>query len=376
VKLINLAALTSTAGGSAGAEGSSPLHCSIELDNDEAALCVTVATFVERSGQQQYVIVGTATALSLSPRRAISTALRTYRVCLVDDGGEAAMDEGGSAAPAAASPGSRWTLQLEHVTPIDDALIPGALIPFAGRVLVGAGNKLCLFDLGQKKLLRKCELPGLPSFVTCLASSLDRVFVGDAAESIIVVRYRRAENAFVIFADEPISRWCTAITLLDHDTIAVGDRFGTIAVLRIPEGANDDAGEVPVTGRSGDKLALNGAPFKLTTLAQFYCGGAVTSLSRGALSEGGLDVVLYSTAAGALGVLAPLLSKDAVDFFMHLEMYLRATESISVIGRDHLMWRSYFAPVMVRDSGGCASHFCPSIYLTRRPPPILFPERH
>jgi hypothetical protein len=61
------------------------------------------------------------------------------------------MDEGGSAAPAAARPGSRWTLQLEHVTPRDDALIPGALIPFAGRVLVGAGNKLWEQKLGNAR---------------------------------------------------------------------------------------------------------------------------------------------------------------------------------------------------------------------------------
>jgi hypothetical protein len=38
---------------------------------------------------------------------------------------------------------------------VDD--VPGAMVPFQGRLLVGIGKALRIFDLGKKKLLRKCE---------------------------------------------------------------------------------------------------------------------------------------------------------------------------------------------------------------------------
>ena len=262
VKLVNLAALAAGSA-SAGAGSPSPLHCSIELPTDEAALCVTVVAFMSDKRAEQFVVVGTATGMALHPRRARSTALRTYRVCAVDDGGEAAMDVGADAATGASLlPGARWRLELEHVTLLEGAAIPGAMIPFAGQLLVGAGGALRLFGWGMKQLLKKGEFLGLPTFVTCLASSLDRVFIGDAAESVTVVRFRRAQNEFVAFADDTSTRWCTSLVVVDHDTVAVGDRFGTLALLRVPDGANDNAGEA-----IGERLALNGAPFKLLTVS-------------------------------------------------------------------------------------------------------------
>jgi splicing factor 3B subunit 3 len=35
--------------------------------------------------------------------------------------------------------------------------VPLAIAPFQGRVLVGVGKLLRIYDLGKKKLLRKCE---------------------------------------------------------------------------------------------------------------------------------------------------------------------------------------------------------------------------
>jgi CPSF A subunit region len=46
-------------------------------------------------------------------------------------------------------------LTILHKTPVED--IPYAICSFQGRVLVGIGKMLRLYDLGKKKLLRKCE---------------------------------------------------------------------------------------------------------------------------------------------------------------------------------------------------------------------------
>ncbi|CAF88076.1 unnamed protein product, partial [Tetraodon nigroviridis] len=40
-------------------------------------------------------------------------------------------------------------------TPVED--VPLAIAPFQGRVLVGVGKLLRIYDMGKKKLLRKCE---------------------------------------------------------------------------------------------------------------------------------------------------------------------------------------------------------------------------
>ncbi|MEQ2182848.1 hypothetical protein GOODEAATRI_026535 [Goodea atripinnis] len=43
--------------------------------------------------------------------------------------------------------------------------VPLAIAPFQGRILVGVGKLLRIYDLGKKKLLRKCENKDLPHAV-------------------------------------------------------------------------------------------------------------------------------------------------------------------------------------------------------------------
>ena len=53
---------------------------------------------------------------------------------------------------------SKTSTQAEFVslqTPLDD--VPVAMEPFQGRLLVGVGRLLRIYDIGKKKMLRKCE---------------------------------------------------------------------------------------------------------------------------------------------------------------------------------------------------------------------------
>lgn len=68
-------------------------------------------------------------------------------------------------------------LELLHKTQVEG--IVGALTPFKGRLLAGVGPVLRLFDLGRKKLLRKCEYRQLPHHVVNLAAMGSRVFASD-----------------------------------------------------------------------------------------------------------------------------------------------------------------------------------------------------
>jgi splicing factor 3B subunit 3 len=47
------------------------------------------------------------------------------------------------------------SLELVHKTIVDE--VPTAICGFQGRVLIGIGRILRLYDLGKKKLLLKCE---------------------------------------------------------------------------------------------------------------------------------------------------------------------------------------------------------------------------
>lgn len=68
-------------------------------------------------------------------------------------------------------------LKLFHKTPVDG--IPRAMQAFQGRLLAGVGNILRLYDVGKKKLLRKCENRHFPTLIVTIHSMGDRIYVGD-----------------------------------------------------------------------------------------------------------------------------------------------------------------------------------------------------
>jgi len=46
-------------------------------------------------------------------------------------------------------------LEFMHSTAVED--VPTAIHAFQGKVLIGIGKTLRMYDFGKKKLLRKCE---------------------------------------------------------------------------------------------------------------------------------------------------------------------------------------------------------------------------
>ena len=90
-----------------------------------------MCSFASREGEW-YVVVGTGKDVVLGSRANSGGSLILYQVC--EDGRK---------------------LKYLHTTPMDDA--PLALEPFNGRLLVGVGKLLRIYDIGKKKMLRKCE---------------------------------------------------------------------------------------------------------------------------------------------------------------------------------------------------------------------------
>jgi splicing factor 3B subunit 3 len=49
---------------------------------------------------------------------------------------------------------------------------------------------------------------------------------------------------------------------------------------------------------------------------------------------------------GTIAALFPFDTKEDVDFFLHLEMYMRI-EALPLCGRDHISFRSFYGPCKV-----------------------------
>ncbi|KAL0586355.1 hypothetical protein ABG067_003968 [Albugo candida] len=301
-----------------------------ELEDHEHTRSIATCVFHDRGGEV-FVIIGSVKNLRLHPLNApYGGLLRVYRVV-----------EGSQ-------------LVLVHTTQVDG--IPYAMIEFQGRLLVSVGKVLRIYDLGKRKLLRKCENRFFTSPMIDLKCAGDRIYASDVHESIHFVKYKVEDNQLITFADDCVPHFMTSSTLLDYDTIAGGDKFGNVFVTRLPAEVSDEIDNPTGNRMLWDTGLLNGAPHKLEQIAQFHVGEVITCVLRTSLVPGGMEVILYATILGRIGALVPFTSRDDVDFYTHLEMYMRQ-EKPPLCGRDHLSYRSFYIPVKNVTDGDLCEQF-------------------
>ena len=195
------------------------------------------------------------------------------------------------------TPMGHHNLELVHKTSLEE--IPYAMCAYQGKVLIGVGKLLRLYDLGRKKMLRKCENKHIPHIVVGIQSIGDRIIVSDVQESVHFVKYRPGENQLVVFADDTSPRWVTSVCILDYATVAIGDKFGNISIIRLPSTVNDNVDEDPTgTKALWDRGLLNGASQKAETLSVIHIGEIPLALQKANLIPGGNDSLVYTTLSG------------------------------------------------------------------------------
>lgn len=289
----------------------------VELAANEAAFSICACKFLEHS-DETFVVVGAARDVTLHPMKCSAAFVNVYR--LVDG-----------------------RLQLLHQTPVEE--VPFAVCEFNGRLLVGVGKCLRMYELGKKKLLRKCENKLFPTNIVKILARGERIFVGDMAESMHFVKFKKQESVMIIFADDSQPKYVTSACILDYSTIGTVDKFGNVSVLRLPASINDSNYENPSGARVlWDQGTLNGAPNKLETLATYHLGETCTAVSMCSLVQGGREAMIVSTTMGGIYAFMPFISREDTEFFTHLEMFMRQ-ERITLCQRDHLSFRSYYQPV-------------------------------
>lgn len=292
----------------------------ITLEDNEAVVSIAAVPFTSQD-DETFLLVGTGKDMVVLPRSFTCGYIHVYRF----------QDSGRS-------------LEFIHKTKLEAP--PLALLAFQGRVLAGLGRDLRIYDLGMRQLLRKAQVsPVVPNLVVGLATQGSRIVASDVRESVTYIVYKFQENNLIPFADDTISRWTTCITMLDYDTACGGDKFGNLWMLRCPTKASEEADE-PGSGAHliHEKGYLQGTAQRLSLMTHMFTQDIPTSVQKVSLVAGGRDVLLWSGLQGTLGILAPFVSREDVDFFQSLEGHLRADDA-PLAGRDHLIYRSYYVPV-------------------------------
>ncbi|KAI0150038.1 CPSF A subunit region-domain-containing protein [Hypoxylon sp. NC0597] len=289
----------------------------IEFEDNEAAVSAAVVSFASQDGES-FLVVGTGKDMVLNPRQFSAGYIYVYR--FREDGKD---------------------LEFIHKTKVEEP--PMALMAFQGRLAAGIGKILRIYDLGLKQLLRKAQASIAPQLIVSLSTQGSRIIVGDVQQGITMVAYKQDSNTLIPFVDDSVSRWTTCVAMVDYETVAGGDKFGNIWVLRCPEKTSADADDPSSEGLLGREY-LHGTPNRLNLMAHFFVQDIPTSIYKTNLTVGGQDILIWTGLQGTIGVFIPFVAREDVDFFQTLEAHMRS-EDPPLTGRDHLMYRGYYAPV-------------------------------
>ncbi|KAI2618721.1 pre-mRNA-splicing factor rse-1 [Hypomontagnella submonticulosa] len=291
----------------------------LELSENEAAVSMATVSFASQDNET-FLVVGTAKDMIVNPRQFSAGFIHVYR--FRDSGRE---------------------IEFIHKTKVEEP--PLALVQFQGRLLAGIGKTLRAYDLGLRQLLRKAQAEVAPQLIVSLQTQGSRIIVGDLQQGVTYVVYKYESNKLIPFADDTIPRWTNCTTMVDYESVAGGDRFGNIWIVRCPQKASEEADEDGTGAHlQHAREYLHGSSHRLSLMAHFYTQDVPTSISKTNLVVGGQDVLLWSGIQGTVGVFIPFVSREDADFFQSLETHMR-TEDPPLAGRDHLIYRSYYAPV-------------------------------
>ena len=301
----------------------------VDFDENEAAVSIAAVSFASQD-DETFLVVGTGKDMVISPRSYSAAFLYVYRF----------QDEGKD-------------LEFIHKTKIEEP--PMALLGFQGRLVAGIGNMVKIFDLGMRQLLRKCQAEITPNLVMGLQTQGSRIIVSDVQESVTYCVYKQQDNLLIPFVDDMIPRWTTCTTMVDYETVAGGDKFGNLWLLRCPQKVSEEADEEGSGAHLiHERQYLQGAPNRLSLMCHYFSQDLPTSIQKTQLVAGGRDVLFWTGFQGTLGVLVPFVSREDVDFFQSLEQHMRS-EDTPLAGRDHLIYRSYYVPVKGVIDGDCKS---------------------
>jgi len=168
----------------------------LECADGEAALCCCAIQFASRGGEV-LLAVGKSVGLKFNPVGYTDNMISLYRMM-----------------------GDRLTLL--HETKVDG--IVAGMTQCQGRLLCGVGGKLCLYDIGKKQLLRKCEIKVTGRMIKTVQAAGDRIFVGCVGDSVQIFKFDLGSMRIFAVCEDVLPRNVVSTAILDINTVAVSDR--------------------------------------------------------------------------------------------------------------------------------------------------------
>ena len=294
----------------------------VELKTNQSLVSAALVFFESRGGEA-FLAVGTAMDLSFTPYKFSSASIQIYKT----------------------SPNGR-ELEFFHETDVSEP--PLALLAFKGKLIAGVGRHVCLYDCGMRSVLRKAQASNcVATRITDLKTQGSRIIVSDQAQSVTYVVHKDQihPNRLIPFVDDTIARHTSASEMLDYDTTIGGDKFGNIWLVRCPQKVSESSDESPDgSDLLVDKSFLGGTANRLDLVAHYFTNDIPISIQKTVLLSGGERIIFWAGLQGTLGALIPFNSRRQHKMFQQLELQLRSDDK-PLSGRDHLAFRSYFAPV-------------------------------
>ena len=265
----------------------------IDFDDNEAAVSIATVSFSSQD-DETFLVIGTGKDMIVSPRSFSAGFIHVYR--FLEDGKE---------------------LEFIHKTKVEAP--PLALLAFQGRLLAGIGSDLRIYDLGMKQLLRKCQAQVVPNLVVGLQTQGSRIIVSDVQESVVYVVYKYQDNLLIPFVDDVVARWTTCTTMVDYETVAGGDKFGNLWLLRCPQKASEEADEEGAGAHlAHERQYLQGAPNRTALMCHFFPQDIPTSIQKTQLVAGGRDILLWTGLSSTIGILVPFVSRVSLFFSIRM----------------------------------------------------------
>jgi len=252
-----------------------------------------------------------------------------------------------------------WKLVLTERLSFPESI--GDLCRVGRHLVVAHGNRLALYThtrCGWRPLTVSKRALASPIVALTAHEALCRIFVASLHHGISLFKYYVQENRLVLVAEDMQRRWIHRLQLLDADTVVAADKFGSIAVLRLPVESSAAIEDDPSYGRLAERYGASpesARPFvaRLMPECSVHVGSVVTSLhvfGYGAATDPDAtpasaprswteaEAILYGTVSGGFGMLIPFRTRAEWDIVQRLEREL------------HLFWAKCCAPGHTMDA--------------------------
>ena len=174
----------------------------------------------------------------------------------------------------------------------DDGAI---LAPFRSSTIMSIPK-----DLKESQTDVRNYYRNLPPNISVIASRKNILWVASYSDNVRAIVVLKDEKK-VCHVVDPIPRQVNSLIVLDDTSVAVGDRFGVISILRLPD---DVAIEKPWRYVNINEMKL----IRLERVASFSVGQTITSLMLS--PNPNQPTIFYTTLLGQIGALIPISNEE------------------------------------------------------------------